>query len=115
MLAKSSPHQEKGVNLRTLLNFPSKKLFEILQKLGSVDSMTSETFLTISKFACHSSCAPDCAIIAVLINYAYTVQESKVFIPMTVSDCFASKATKHVCSCWANNPPISSEVDEPTE
>jgi len=44
------------------LNFPSVKFFEILQKLGSDEEIASDTFLTMSKTACHAGLPADLAI-----------------------------------------------------
>jgi hypothetical protein len=46
---------------RTRLNLPSKKLFEIFQKLGNEETITSETFFTMSQIACQTSWPPACA------------------------------------------------------
>ena len=46
----------------TFLNFPSIKFFEILQKLGSDEEIASDTFLTMSRTACHAGSPADLAI-----------------------------------------------------
>ena len=46
----------------TFLNFPSVKFFKILQKLRSDEEIASDTFLTMSKTACHGGLPADLAI-----------------------------------------------------
>lgn len=46
---------------QTLVNFPPIKLLEIFQNVGSDDSTTSETFLTMLCIECHTGSAGDFA------------------------------------------------------
>jgi hypothetical protein len=46
---------------QTLVNFPPMKLLEIFQIVGSDDSTTSETFLTMLCIECHTGSAGELA------------------------------------------------------
>lgn len=46
---------------QTLVNFPPMKLLEIFQNVGSNDSTTSETFLTMLCIDCQTGSAGDLA------------------------------------------------------
>jgi hypothetical protein len=58
MARGKSERQTSGVTVQmtpTRLNFPSKKLLAIFQKLGNEETITSDIIFTISQVACHTS------------------------------------------------------------
>jgi len=55
-------------DFQTFVNFPPMKLLEIFQNVGSDDSTTSETFLTMLCIECHTGSAGDLAEENVMIR-----------------------------------------------